>query len=120
LIVPVAERSLFLENMATSKSFFRGSDIFRRNWLDYILLYLIIIGVNIIITIGLVFILVIIALIVFGISALLSLLSHILSAIVVGILVFCIVVTLLAFIGARQAFSSSILTLGYKSSSRNK
>lgn len=120
LIIPIAERVLFLERVAISKSFFRGSDIFRGNWLNYILLYLVLSGINIIITIGLVFVLVVIALIVFAISVLLLFLSPIFSAVTAGILVFCAALALLAFVGAKQAFSSTVLTLGYKATIRNK
>lgn len=113
LIIPYAERKLFLESLPVTESLKRGYKFFNKNWKNLALTYLILVGVQL----AFAFAFGIAFLIVAGILFLIGWLFYTLSAVVAIIygIIFGLILLIAIFClsGAINAFSSGILTFAY-------
>lgn len=113
LIIPVAERALFLNQHRPLEAMKAGHKIFKANWANFLILFLIIFGFGIAFALAMVFVAVIPGLVILLIGYLLYLITPVLGYIVGGMLALVLIVALVIICGAFEAFTSSILTLGY-------
>lgn len=115
LIIPLAERVLFLKGEKTIKSLFVGAKLFNKNWLDILLIYLILFAIGSVAAIGLVLALLISILIAVALHALLALASPVVATIITTIVAIAILLALFVFAGIKRAFDSVVITIAYKS-----
>jgi len=114
LITPIAERELFLENKKPKESLLSGVKFFNRNWLDLIILYLILFGVEMLYAVAVFLVFAIGGGIIFGLAYLAYLLIPVFGYIFGGILGLAFIVALIILSGAFSSFSWTAITLGYK------
>lgn len=114
LFLPYSERILFLENKKTFQALYAGFRLFNKNWVNLLLMYLILFAINIAVLIGLFFAVVICGFLAFGIGAAFYYFNHALGYALGGLIGLAVVVALVAFGGALQAFYWSVITLAYK------
>jgi len=113
LIFPIAERLLFLENTGILESFRVAVKRFNKNWLEFVLLYLINIGFTIAYALVFMIIFALIVLLLFLIAYFIFTISHIAAYIIGGIFIIALITTALTLWGAFSSFSWSLLTLGF-------
>jgi hypothetical protein len=113
LIVPVAERALFLNQHKPYEALKAGYKIFNANWSNFVILFLIIFGFNLAFAFAMMILLVVPGLIIFLIGYLFYLVTPVIGYIIGGLLALVLIAVLIVLSGAYQAFSSSVLTLGY-------
>lgn len=114
LILPYAERILFLENKKTTESLVSANKLFRQNFGSIIVMYLILMGIKIGYAMVIVVVFLFVGLLVFGLSALIYLLSHSAAFIFGGAFIAVFVFMLIILGGAMQAFYWTAITLIYK------
>lgn len=113
LIMPIAERLLFLNDTRVVESFKVGAKMFNRSWLDFVLLYLISAGINITCAAVYFITLALVALFLFLIAYFLFMINNILSIIFGGVLVLILLIISITVFGALSSFSWSMITLGF-------
>lgn len=114
LFLPYAERILFLENKKTFPAIIAGFNLFNKNWINLILMYLILFAIGIGVAIGLIIALVISGLLVFGVGALFYAVNHVAGYAVGGLIGLIVLIALIVFSGALQSFNWAVITLTYK------
>lgn len=114
LFLPYSERVLFLENKKPVEAIRSGAKLFNKNWANLLVMYLIIMGVGIGITIGICLALLMSGSLIFGVAALIYLLNHIAAYVFGGLGALAIFFVLIVLGGILQAFNWSVMTLAYK------
>lgn len=114
LFLPYSERILFLENKKTFPALLEGFRLFNKNWVNLLLMYLIIFAIGIAVGIGLAFAILICGLLAFGIGAAFYIVSHIAGYVIGGLIGFAMFLALIIFCGALQSFNWAVITLAYK------
>ncbi len=115
LFLPYSERILFLENKSVIDSLISGFKLFNKNWVNLLLMNLILIAIAIAAGFAILIAFLISGLFVFGIGALFYLANHILGYIIGGILAIALILFFVIVSGVLQAYNWSVLTLAYKS-----
>jgi len=113
LIIPVAERALFLNQHRPTEAIKAGYKIFNTNWANFLILFLIIFGFGLAFAFAIMIALVVPGLVIFLIGYLLYLITPAIGYIIGGVLALALIIALIIITGAFEAFTSSILTLGY-------
>lgn len=114
LFLPYSERILFLENKKTFPAILGGFKLFNKNWVNLLLMYLILFAIGMAVAIGLMIAVIICGLLAFGIGAAFYFLNHIAGYAIGGLIGFALLLALLVFCGALQSFNWAVITLAYK------
>ncbi len=115
LFLPYGERILYLEKKTAYKALKAGYKTFNRNWRELVLIYLIILGITFAVGIALMTGMAFIILVLGVISFILYSISAILGIIIGSIFALIVFVALLIVGGGLSAYTSSILTMVYRS-----
>lgn len=114
LFLPYSERILFLENKKTTQAIFEGYRLFNKNWINLLLMYLILFAISIAVAIGIAFVFVISGLVVFGVGAAFYFINHVAGYVIGGLLGLLLFIALIVLGGAIQSFNWAVITLAYK------
>jgi len=114
LFLPYSERTLFLDNKKTFKAVFAGYKLFNKNWVNLLLMYLILFAIGIVVAIGLVIALLLCGLLAFGIGAAFYFINHIAGYAIGGLIGLALFLACLILNGALQSFNWAVITLSYK------
>jgi len=114
LFLPYSERVLFLENKKNFQAIFGGFKLFNKNWPNLVLMYLILLGINLLVAVSLIFAVIMLGLIAFGIGAAFYFINHITGYVIGGTLGLVILIALITLSGALNSFYWSAITLTYK------
>lgn len=114
LFLPYSERILFLDNKKTFEAFFAGFKLFNKNWVNLLLMYLILFAIGIVAAIGLVIALLLCGLLAFGVGAAFYFMNHIAGYAIGGLIGLVLFLAFLILNGALQSFNWAVITLSYK------
>ena len=114
LFLPYSERTVFLEDKKNFAAIFAGFKLFNKNWLNLVLMYLILFGIGMVIAVGIILSVIILGLLAFAIGSGFYFLNHITGYVIGGTIGLAIIIALIILSGALQSFSWSAITLAYK------
>lgn len=114
LFLPYSERILFLDNKKTFEAFFAGFKLFNKNWVNLLLMYLILFAIGIVAAIGLVIALFLCGLLAFGVGTAFYFMNHIAGYAIGGLIGLVLFLAFLILNGALQSFNWAVITLSYK------